>query len=172
MTSNLTVPELDLPPLLQANVRAHAFRMMGRKKVPGRKVAPIETVSLAKVARYYKTGKDKHGPTKHDFELLLDTEGLPSDAFKKGFSTPWNEHAADIFTKSFLKSKEYECRDEELIKKQFLTHVIQLKDQYKRHVALTDAPSDSAVCNKRRARRVGVMLVFFWLFTIADKWIV
>ena len=151
---------LTLPSLLQANVRTHAFRMMGRKKVPDRNIAPIETASPAQVARFYKTGRDKHGPTKRDFKLLLDTEGFASDAFKKGFSTPWNERAADVFTKSFMKSKEYECQDEELIKKQFLTHVIQLKAQYKRYVALTDAPSDSAVCNKRRARRVGVMLAF------------
>lgn len=135
--------------MLQRNVRDHAFRMMKRKKRTGRsKAVPfITSATREEVERYARTEQVKHGPSMNDFRLDLANSGLAS---------AWNHRAILLFTKNFLDSHEYACRDEDAIGAAFKTHLMALKSQYKKFIDNEDEPVGVSAEKARQARRISV----------------
>jgi len=93
-------------------------------------MSPITSVSLHRIANYADSLEKSDGPRRKDFQLSLDMAALTCDR-QKADSDVWNKQAADVFTTSFLKCKLYPCRDAELIKAAFITHIERLKEQFR-----------------------------------------
>jgi hypothetical protein len=134
--------------MFQRNVREVAFQLMKRKKVAGEKIARITSATPEESQRFTRTQNKKHGPTLDDFKLDLASVGL---------SSPWNKHAAVLFSKYFINQKKYPCHDELMIQEAFKTHMVQLKAQYKKFINGEQAADQGqAIQNARIARRRNV----------------
>lgn len=120
---------------------------MKRTKVLGQKIHPITSATVEYVERYERTKNNKFGPTLNDFQL---------DLSGKGISSLWNKRAAILFTHDFMGSNKYECRDEELIKTTFTTHIIHLKNQYKSYISLEEVELPAYRARDARRRSVGL----------------
>jgi hypothetical protein len=125
---------------------------MNRKRIPGLNIATICSATSEMVQRFSRTQNKKHGPTINDFRLDFTGSGLAS---------AWNKHAAVLFSEHFLSLNKYSCRDEDLIRKAFMTHLIQLKVQYKNFVNGQEKDAESLereMQNARVARRRNVSI--------------
>ena len=123
---------------------------MKRVESPGQKIDTITSATQEMVDRFTRTHRRRHGPSIDDFRLDLDSKGLAS---------AWNKHAAVIFSDYFLSLGKYTCSDKGLIRKAFMTHLIQLKMQYKKFVngQAQDAEDyERDMRNARLARRRNV----------------
>jgi hypothetical protein len=91
------------------------------------------------------------GPTVENFRLDLDTNTLASD---------WNKQAAKAFTREFVRRDWYMCKDENAIRKAFLTHLITLRSHYLRQKDAEQEPTieqlDEQKARAREQRRRGV----------------
>jgi hypothetical protein len=98
---------------------------MKRKVAPGVKSVKISSATPDMIERFNATNKHKHGPTIKNF--VLDLAG-------RGTASPWNKRAAVIFAEHFLRLRKYTCCDEDKVYRAFMTHIVQLKTDYKNYV--------------------------------------
>jgi len=131
---------------------------MKRKPLPNKRYnkSPITSVHPERIRKYAKSLRKRDGPTHKDFQLALDRSDADTKAARRDALT-WNTRAADVFTKSFLKSELYECQDEELITETFLTHINTLRAQFKagssqmQATELATATTENASVGRRRS---------------------
>lgn len=98
----------------------------------------------AEQAAFVRTGRG--GPTVDDFRVDVTGEG------RQG---AWNTAAAYVFADEYVKLANAHCRDAEVVKDAFLTHIHALCKQYKQINKLDEDP-EAVAKNVRRARRLKV----------------
>lgn len=93
---------------------------MKRKKTFGLD-KPAITSATPQEAENYGPDKKGLGPSSKNFRLDLARKGLASD---------WNKEAARVFTRHFVKTGNYTCKNVSSIQKAFMRHVVSLRRQY------------------------------------------
>lgn len=98
---------------------------MGR---PNNKAA-FRSLPFTRILAFYRTRRPGDGPTVEDFALCHDLRALNGDNLAAAVF--YNECAAAVFADNFVAQGKYACKDQPLIRKQFLIHLNgQLQNQY------------------------------------------
>ncbi|PPQ79581.1 hypothetical protein CVT24_010149 [Panaeolus cyanescens] len=119
---------------LASSVRAFAFQLMGRTRIPLGPI-PIESVTFSRVTAFLLNKRHDLGPSEHDFKIFLDLDSLTAKEDRKLANT-WNATAAAVFVKCFVADYPEYNRSEETrdkVKKAFTTHIKALKEQFTKY---------------------------------------
>ncbi|KAJ2912346.1 hypothetical protein MD484_g8069, partial [Candolleomyces efflorescens] len=128
---NVRQPRDRTKTMIQSMVRAHAFKLMKRKKAAAGKAA-ISTATVSRVTKFLT--QPEYGPSAQYFHLFLDFDSLQSKQARQAANS-WNRRAGEVFVECFLDEYPGEEDQADLIKSSFMTHIKQLRKDFETQLA-------------------------------------
>lgn len=135
--------------LAQDNIRRHARLMLKLDELDpdsnnGDECYTVQFASEKEIRQYELTKKMAHGPSVENFRVHNGSS-----------RSPWNQRCGDVFSKHFVTSGHYACKDRERIAKDFTTHLKTIL-AHASPTELTHDVYDKKRDNRRDARRGNV----------------